>query len=248
MNNREYANSFSFVKYSFMQEHKTDRLKSGSPTNYIILLISGSGELRTKENTIKLKRGEMAILPKDCPYRSLWRPDGGVVSWYSLAFEYMPLSKGTLALQKFPAEEHFFGLVEEIMQGVNCNTVGTLYLLLDYLLKNAKYITPSSTNKVREVYEAIHSDPMRKISDIAKEVGISESSLYSLFYTTFNATPNQVRQKALCKKSIDLLQTTDLPIEEISGMLGFSSSSYFRKVLKEHTGKTPREIRKDAEI
>jgi len=52
----------------------------------------------------------------------------------------------------------------------------------------------------------------------------------------------------LCKKSIDLLQTTDLPIEEISGMMGFSSSSYFRKVLKEHTGKTPHEIRKDAEI
>ena len=43
---------------------------------------------------------------------------------------------------------------------------------------------------------------------------------------------------------IDLLVTTDKKIEEIADMLNFSSGSYFRKVLKKHTGCTPREIRK----
>jgi transcriptional regulator GlxA family with amidase domain len=43
---------------------------------------------------------------------------------------------------------------------------------------------------------------------------------------------------------VELLLTTNKKIEEISEMTGFSSGSYFRKVLKKHLGYTPREIRK----
>ena len=45
-------------------------------------------------------------------------------------------------------------------------------------------------------------------------------------------------------KAVELLITTDMQVEEISSLLNFSSTSYFRKVLYKHTGKTPREIRR----
>ena len=44
----------------------------------------------------------------------------------------------------------------------------------------------------------------------------------------------------------NLLTTTDASVQEISDRLGFSSGSYFRKVLRSYTGKTPGQIRKHA--
>ena len=59
-------------------------------------------------------------------------------------------------------------------------------------------------------------------------------------------TPHALRQKILVEKAVELLTTTDIPIEEVSDRLGFSSSSYFRKILFAQTGKTPSAIRKEA--
>jgi AraC-like DNA-binding protein len=60
-------------------------------------------------------------------------------------------------------------------------------------------------------------------------------------------TPNRVRQEAKCQQAVRLLTCTDLPVEEISTRLGFSSSSYMRKLLRLTTGKTPLQIRKAAQ-
>ncbi|MBE6762725.1 MAG: AraC family transcriptional regulator, partial [Ruminococcaceae bacterium] len=61
-------------------------------------------------------------------------------------------------------------------------------------------------------------------------------------------TPNQFRNEILCEKAISLLTTTNKSVQEISDTLNFSSTSYFRKILKAHTGKTPLEIRKKSDF
>ena len=50
------------------------------------------------------------------------------------------------------------------------------------------------------------------------------------------------------EKAKQLLMTTNISVEEISRMLNFSSASYFRKILKKYSGKTPKEIRKTLRI
>lgn len=90
----------------------------------------------------------------------------------------------------------------------------------------------------------IRSDPSRKIADIAAACGVCESGLYGVFRRTYRETPNTVRQRVLCEQAKHLLVTTDLSVEEISERLSFSSSSYFRKVMRKHTGMTPGEIRR----
>jgi AraC-like DNA-binding protein len=81
---------------------------------------------------------------------------------------------------------------------------------------------------------------------VADHCGISESGLYALFKKQLGKTPNDIRAEALCQKAIGLLTTTNKSVQEISDMVGFSSTSYFRKVLRKYTGKTPLGIRKDA--
>ena len=46
--------------------------------------------------------------------------------------------------------------------------------------------------------------------------------------------------------AVNLLSTTNRPVQQISDAAGFSSTSYFRKLLRKYTGKTPLQIRKES--
>ena len=64
-------------------------------------------------------------------------------------------------------------------------------------------------------------------------------------YTAKGGDAVEKKQEIFCERAAELLITTDLSVEEISAMLSFSSSSYFRKIFKKHTGQTPLQIRKN---
>ena len=105
-----------------------------------------------------------------------------------------------------------------------------------------KHINP--TIELARKYMAEHTNA--KISDVAKHCSMSQSGIYLLFKQNLNQTPNEVRLEIICDKAVELLSTTALSVQEISDRLGFSSTSYFRKTLKAHTGKAPLEIRKES--
>jgi len=98
----------------------------------------------------------------------------------------------------------------------------------------------------RKIKDTVALYPKKNMREIAMLCNISEPYLYSIFKQEGKITPNDYRNQLLCKKAIDLLTTTDMKVEQISESLGFSSASYFRKVLKQYTGKTPLSIRAQA--
>ena len=74
----------------------------------------------------------------------------------------------------------------------------------------------------------------------------------------FNYHPNYVNQlfaehtgvsvhqyllKIRIRQALELLQTTELPINEIAAMVGFKNSSYFSQYFKKSTGYSPRDFR-----
>ena len=70
----------------------------------------------------------------------------------------------------------------------------------------------------------------RQVKDNARRIAIGKEELKKM-----NNTDPTIEE---------LVETTGLSVEEISNELQFSSSSYFRKILKKHLGKTPSEIRR----
>jgi AraC-like DNA-binding protein len=92
----------------------------------------------------------------------------------------------------------------------------------------------------------LREDPEISIGELSRLCSVSESTLYGLFKRYLGKTPNCMRNSIRCEKARLLLETTDMPVEEISRVLGFSSSSYFRKIFFEHTHSTPRDVRKNA--
>ncbi len=85
--------------------------------------------------------------------------------------------------------------------------------------------------------------PLR-LSDLAKEVGLSSRHLERLFTVYFNTTPAKLYKKIRLKKAHTLVADTHMPPIEIALSCGFSSAASFSQAYKAEYGETPTQRRK----
>ena len=233
MNNEEFFSSFKFIRIKPNRYNKGGNMsKQGCVTNFLGRLLYGTGKLVSQGTTVMLSAGETVFIPKGCRYESFWTPDeNSRLEWDSIGFDYFPQAdKGTYLLQKVEFDGRATELLNAVTEQMKVTpfTVGRLYEVL---------ITENAVKFMREY-------PFASMSDVAAVCHVSESWLYTVFKESLHISPNEMRQKILCEKAEELLLSTGLSVEEISNELQFSSSSYFRKILKKHLGKTPSEIRR----
>ena len=149
-------------------------------------------------------------------------------------------------LQRVDLDDEERRLIKSISLGASttCKDVGLLFCLIDKLLPKMTSSSKKPSNTLmKNACDIINSDTGLTVCEVAKRCGVSESGLYAVFRKE-GTTPIDFRQKLLCEKATILLSTTDMTVEAISDALGFSTPSYFRRVLKKQLGKTPKEIRK----
>lgn len=251
MTEANFYKSFYFDIYRFDKNHLTDYMDTGCPRHYFGCLIKGEAKITTKDTCLKLKNGEIFYIPKDLKYQSEWfLANDDEIKFYSFGFKTSPLSKSYI-LQKINCSEKHLKLFHELCEEVPRTNkgIGKLYSFFCEIADNmVEAKLPNSNPIVEKAIEYLNQNPNLKISEIAKLCSISESNIYPLFKKTLNKTPNEIKLNFICDEAKILLTTTDKSVQEISESLGFSSTSYFRKVLKQYVGKTPSEIRKNAII
>ena len=81
------------------------------------------------------------------------------------------------------------------------------------------------------------------LQDMARAVGMSESTLTRLFRRKLGVTPGQYLIGARIQKSKTLLIEKDWTIGGIAVAVGFSSQGHFDLLFKRQTGMTPKEFR-----
>ena len=245
MDNVNFYNSFLFNTPSFQKSHYTD-MRGGIPKHYLALMLSGHSRIVAENARIEADAGELFYIPKGLCYQSFWESDT-VVSWHSLGFDVFPDSETRrFRLQKIECGEKEKALAELIAKEKNCTAVGLLYELLGTLLPKMK--TESGKPLVSAAERVLKADLRCSADELAKACGMSVSGFYARFLREAGTTPNEFRKTLIVQNAEELLRTTDLSVEQISERLGFSSSSYFRKVLFAKTGKTPTAIRKNSEL
>lgn len=249
MNNIEFYNSFKFNVFRLNKYHFTDQSKNPVPRHYFGYLIKGTAKIKSKNVEILLHPDEIFYIPKGLKYQSQWYGENGKdIVFYSFGFEFLPTNK-TFELQKICCDNIAKEIFNELCDEVNSSEkrIGKLYYFFEKVAPNMKRTEQSHLNVVVEkAIEYISSNPNARNSEVAKHCNVSEPGLYSIFKRNLNKTPNTVRNEILCEKAVLLLTTTNKSIQEISEELSFSSTSYFRKILKLYIGKTPREIRKNS--
>jgi len=252
-------------KYVYENTHICDFSMSPRPHFCMGLILEGKGEFsfENEGNTevIKVSKGDIIFVPVTSRYISFWEGNP-IVSYISFHFylsENSQISeKNNFKIQKITpddfnsAKKDFFYVYEYYNSNSEKHllALGRFYKILGEVLpklsqKNQKNIDKRILKAVDFIN--LHSEENLSVDHLAKMCALSPSHFYSKFKSETGYTPIDYRNRVLINRASKLLICNkELSVEEISYLLGFSSPTYFRRLFKAFTGKSPLAYRKTA--
>ncbi len=247
MNNITFFKSFSFRCFSFSRFHHTDAAK-GTVCHHIGYIKAGRADFVTEGMTYSFSCGDVFYTPPGCRYHSYWYGSDSIL-YDSYAFTYLPSRQNVFYKPQrleLSAEARINLRRLSENKEVGCASVGLLYSILGECLPNMETVGDrhSKSAVIDRARAYICAHPRFTMRELAAHCHISESGLYAAFRAVAGRTPVEEKHRIQIEKAVLLLSTTDLSVEEISFRVGFSSPAYFRRILKEERGVTPREIRR----
>ena len=116
------------------------------------------------------------------------------------------------------------------------------YLILENLVR------PKENENLENIKRYVSQNVEKKLSaeTISRGAHISRSTLYSTLNTHLGCTVSEFIGKVKIDRAKELLRNSDMPVEDISNKLGFSSPAYFGKVFKKLVGTSPLKYRKSS--
>lgn len=96
--------------------------------------------------------------------------------------------------------------------------------------------------KLTEIVEVHISDESFEVSDLAREAGLSQSTLLRRLKKASGQSTNQFIREVRLKTALVLLQEGSNTVAEVAYSVGFGSSSYFSKCFHEYFGYPPGEV------
>lgn len=241
------SDDFRFYNYKFIRSHSFKTENRYTPQHYIAYLKEGSVKIIKDSEVFNFKKGDVFYIPKSIRYESYWQSEH-IINYISLGFKHFPNFSGSkYSLQLIDCSDEEKLMLSEINTSCppDCYSVGKLYCFIGTVLNRMQTVKKNKRNYIFEqAINYMKNNTLYNVSDVASFCKISNSELFLIFKEFAHETPNDVKNQILCKRAEIQLITTDYSIEKISSDLGFSSSSYFRKILKKYLNKTPKEIRK----
>ena len=247
MNELLFSKSFRFLRFQLDRYHYTD-CSRGAPSHFFAYMEKGRCKIVSERGTREFEAGDVFYIPMGLKYQSYWYGDPEI-SFLSFAFSSFPdAEQKHYCLQKVPCDESLTDAFRTLPVGVpvDCEILGRFYTAVSEALPLMRSGSFDSSKKIyRDALGYLYQNPQCTVPEMAEACHVSQSMLYAVFKKVAGKSPNALRQEILIDRAVQMLITTDRQVQEISDTLGFSSTSYFRKVLKEQIGKTPSEIRKE---
>ena len=250
MKEATFSNIFSFRHFLYEKYHYTDN-SAGAPFHYFAYMEKGRCKIVSERGTREFAAGDVFYIPMGLKYQSYWYGDPGI-SFRSYAFTLFPDGEQKhFCLQKVECEDEAREIFRTlpVEETADCFLLGRFYTAVGSVLPGMR---SGSFDRAKSVYKDalayLSHNPGCTVPELAKACNVSPSLLYAVFQKVAGKTPNGARQEILVDRAVQLLITTDRQVQEISDALGFSSPSYFRKILREHTGKTPGQIRRELSV
>ena len=245
MNQSAFCKSFAFREFRLTRYHYTDA-RRGCGTHFLALMKRGRARLVSEREEIQVSEGDLFYIPLGCRYQSYWYGEEEI-RFDSLAFTGFP-EEAAYPLQRIGPADEAARLPLAVLSGgrrVDCESVSALYALLAAVLPRMHSVPRSPRQALVEQAEALMArERALTVEEVALRCHVSPGTLYAAFRAERGETPVHARQRALVERAVELLRSTDLPVEAVSQQLGFGSSAYFRRVLRRFTDCTPRQIRR----
>ncbi len=126
-------------------------------------------------------------------------------------------------------------------------TFSSLYRICASALRTKYKSYSKSSQKTTDAIKYIlekYTFPSLSISEISKEIGISETHLRRLVKSKINMSPVQYISYLRIEKAKNLLLDSNCMIQEIAELCGFSDQYYFSREFKSAVGISPTEYKK----
>lgn len=268
----DYRNNRSLVKYGLGCHWWNAEPTSMHVHNFYEFFIITSGEAEHEINgeKQKLRRGMLELIrPEDkhrivssCVKKSAHvnisvtaEKLNAVCSALDLPFEELVARAGTVVNLSVDELDGFVSKAEKISL-MHYNSDDRRHVLIGEILVDAIYvlykrqISSSSglPDKFNEILEKLHSPEYldANASDVYSLAGFSAPIVISAFKKYTGKTVEKYLRGIKMSKAEELLSNSDMPLVEISNLLGYASLSHFNTVFKEYTGITPAVYRKSA--
>lgn len=132
----------------------------------------------------------------------------------------------------------------------NANQVETLHRIEDRMIEEYCDVVITNslskyTNMTQRVMENIHSFYNKQINkeELAAKLSTNQSHLARKFKEETKMTITAYQQMLRIRQAKHLLKTGNLSVEEIAWTIGYEDPSYFTRVFKKETGRTPSQYR-----
>ena len=176
---------------------------------------------------------------------------------YSLRKEYLDF----IPKKEFPgARQYMYHLFDSLTRQITNPTIGSTYIVRCILMQILCELSDSShyqiiplnlgTDAETELFQAIRNQIQNHHGHISRqelETTLSYSGSY-LNRIVKKYTGYSIKQYALSislKEAVDLLQSTDMPVNEICNTLHFSNLTYFYSSFQKKYGTTPKKYREN---
>lgn len=118
-------------------------------------------------------------------------------------------------------------------------------LLNDCLQRELK--APHLAGRIRRMIELVESSPAHKwtVDELARRLNMSVSLLYQRVKEQCGRSPGELIDEIRFQFASEMLLRTDAKLDEIAAQTGYSNAFAFSKAFTRHTGKSPREYRKE---
>ena len=125
--------------------------------------------------------------------------------------------------------------VEQICADAEADLTGSIY----------RY-TKNDQRAIEQARRIIETDYMSKLleDEVARDVGLSRSRLRTFFEKKYGQTIHDFIVSLRVNKALELLEETDLMVNEVAAAVGYSDPSGLRLAFKKYVGTTPRESRR----
>lgn len=159
---------------------------------------------------------------------------------YDLLFERLSERMKNLKMEFVPAEFSLHETADEQLYEHAQMLCEQILMLLGGHFRSGQYLYVS---RVRDYIHTHYNDPSLSLERAAEYVGINSAYLSRIFKTIEGQNFNTYLNAYRVENAQKLLETTNMPAQEIGYLTGFCSVATFFRVFKKHTEMTPKQYR-----
>ncbi|MBE6628720.1 MAG: AraC family transcriptional regulator [Ruminococcaceae bacterium] len=247
------------VFYQNSNGYVNDYRSNPRPLFSIAYIQKGGGDFYSNGKKHEVRAGDVIFIPRGTTYISYWIGDPRV-EFLSCHFSFAPgnpWANRSFEMQKIKGDSEVLAYLS-VMEAHRKDPesawlqLSRFFLLLEWLEPRLRYETrPSIDSRMQTAAEYIHANFEKSftVEELATHCHMSESHFFALFRKTYGVSPITYKNQIAISYAQQMLEErSELSVEEISDLAGFSSSSYFRRVFREVTGQSPRAYRKNPTV